>query len=66
MPQLSLEQRVTALEQCVARLLDRSNGSVEIKNWRESLPLASTDPAMQEIIAAAMKIREADRAQAQP
>ncbi len=66
MPQLSLEQRVTALEQCLARLLDRPNGAVEIKDWRESLRFASTDPAMQEIIAEALKIRDADRAQAQP
>jgi hypothetical protein len=61
MSRLSLEQRVSALEQQMARVnAQQANGS-EPKDWRRTV---GKFPQMQEIFAEAMKLREADRKKA--
>jgi hypothetical protein len=60
-PALSLEQRVTALEQEVADLKSRRGRD---KDWRRTIGIFTDNPGMKELIALAMKLREADRNQA--
>jgi hypothetical protein len=60
----SFEQRITALEQQVAQLrAQRSNGRRK-KDWRRTVGIFTDNPAMQELFAEAMKLREADRKKA--
>jgi hypothetical protein len=61
MSKLTLEQRVAALEEQVARL--KRSLSRE-KDWRSTLGMFSNDPVMKEIDEETLKIREADRRRA--
>ncbi|MCI0683295.1 MAG: hypothetical protein L0Y71_14425 [Gemmataceae bacterium] len=64
MPQLSLEQRVAALERQVAEMkAQHANGSRK-KDWRRTVGMFTDNPGMIELFADAMKIREADRQKA--
>ncbi len=63
MAQLSLEERVAALEQQIAELRAAvANGRP--KDWRRTIGMFTDDPDMQELFKDAMKIREADRTRA--
>ena len=62
----TLEERVAALEETVARLLSQSDAVVAKKDWRSTLGMFADDPIMQEIDEEGRRIREADRQQAQP
>jgi hypothetical protein len=64
MPPLSLEDRVTALEQKVQDLANQSESSKRKKDWRKTVGMFTNDAGMQELFADAMRIREADRKKA--
>jgi len=64
MPSLTLEERVTALEETVARLLSQSTSAGGKKDWRSTLGMFADDPMMREIDAEGRRIRETDRRQA--
>ena len=61
----TLEERVAALEETVARLLSQSDSVVAKKDWRSTLGMFADDPIMKEIDEEGRHIREADRQQAQ-
>lgn len=65
MPQPTLDERVTALEQAVARLsgLQPGAGHPPEKDWRSTLGMFAGDAIMKEIIDEGRKIREWDREQ---
>lgn len=62
MKSISLEQRVAALEKDVADL--KSLQSKRKKDWRRTIGMFTDNPGMLEIFDEAMKLREADRAEA--
>jgi hypothetical protein len=64
-PPTTLEERVAALEETVARLLSQSDSVVAKKDWRSTLGMFADDPIMKEIDEEGRRIREADRQQAQ-
>src|SRR4051812_45466673 len=61
----TLDDRVAALEQEVARLskLHPGDPAAPPKYWRSTLGMFANDPVMKEIIAEGRKIREHDREQ---
>ena len=65
MAQPTLDQRVTTLEQEVARLSQLLPGEKQPqqKDWRSTLGMFTGDPIMKEIIEEGRKIRELDREQ---
>ena len=65
-PPTTLEERVAALEETVARLLSQSDSVVAKKDWRSTLGMFADDPIMQEIDEEGHRIRETGRQQAQP
>jgi hypothetical protein len=66
MSQPSLDERVTALEEKVAHLVQTSNGAqAPTKNWRSTLGMFAGDEVMKEIIEEGRKVREQDREQSQ-
>jgi hypothetical protein len=64
MPQLTLEERVAALEKQVAELLANATASPRQKDWRRTLGMFTGDEVMKQIDAEGRKIREADRQRA--
>jgi hypothetical protein len=64
-PPTTLEERVAALEETVARLLSQSDSVVAKKDWRSTLGMFADDPIMKEIDEEGCRIRAADRQQAQ-
>jgi len=64
MPQLSLEQRVAALERQWAEMQSAKANGPGKNDWRQTVGMFSDDPGMLELFADAMKIREADREKA--
>jgi hypothetical protein len=64
MSDLSLEQRVAALERQMASLLAKQANGAEKKDWRRTVGMFTDNPGMQELFAEAQKIREADRKKA--
>jgi hypothetical protein len=64
-PPTTLEERVAALEETVARLLSQSDSVVAKKDWRSTVGMFADDPIMKEIDEEGRRIREADRQQAQ-
>jgi hypothetical protein len=64
MADLSLVQRVAALERQMANIMaQQANGSRK-KDWRRTVGMFTDDPGMQELFAEAQKIRQADRKKA--
>jgi hypothetical protein len=63
MPALSLEQRVAALEHELSELKARQ-GHGRVKDWRRTVGRFTDNPGMKELLAEAMKLREADRRKA--
>ena len=62
--QLSVEQRLAALEQRMENLTAlNGNGSAK-KDWRRTVGMFTDDPEMQGVFADAMKLRETDRKKA--
>lgn len=62
MSQPTLEERVAALEQTVARLLTQRPAPGP-NDWRSTIGMFKDDPVMKEIQEEGRKIREADREQ---
>ena len=60
MPPPSLEQRVAALEQELAAL-KAHRGIGPARDWRRTVGRFTDNPGMKELLAEAMKLREADR-----
>ena len=65
MASLTLEERVAALEETVAKLFAQSASAVGKKDWRSTLGMFADNTVMQEIDEEGRRIREADRRQAQ-
>ena len=64
MSNTTLEQRITALEQKVADLMEKVLSPPVEKDWRSTIGMFAADPLMKEIDEEGRKIREADREQA--
>jgi hypothetical protein len=64
MPQLSLEQRVAALERHVADIKAQNVNGPRKKDWRRTVGMFAGDEALMEIFEEAMKLREKDRQRA--
>ena len=64
MSQLSLEQRVAALERQMAQFKVQHTNGPRKKDWRKTVGMFTDNPGMLELFADAMKIREADRKKA--
>jgi hypothetical protein len=60
-PPTTLEERVAALEETVARLLSQSDSVVAKKDWRSTVGMFADDSIMKEIDEEGRRIREADR-----
>jgi hypothetical protein len=60
-PPTTLEERVAALEEAVARLLSQSHSVVAKKDWRSTVGMFADDSIMKEIDEEGRRIREADR-----
>ena len=60
-PLEALEQRVAALEQNMARLLQSPEPRLRFKDWRQAIGLFPGDELMKQIDDAGRAIREADR-----
>jgi len=67
MPQGTLEERVTRLEEIVDQFLHSKSGFPEPgrHDWRKTFGMFAGDPVMKEIIDAGRRIREQEREQAQ-
>ena len=63
---VTLEARVAALEETVARLLETSEAATDKKDWRRTLGMFADDPIMKQIDEEGRRIRDQDRQQAQP
>ena len=64
MSQLSLEQRVAALEHRMAEMQPGTSNGPGKNDWRQTVGMFTDDPGMLELFADAMAIREADRQKA--
>lgn len=64
MPQTTLEERVTTLEETVARILEQAASASLKKDWRSTLGMFANNLVMPEIDEEGRKIREADRQRA--
>lgn len=65
MPLSTLEERVAALEQQMAALMNHVLAPPIQRDWRSTVGMFTGDTLMQEIDEEGRKIREADREQAQ-
>jgi hypothetical protein len=61
MMNLTLEQRVAALEQQVAELTTHQANGATKKPWMETIGMFTNDEGMKEIFDEAMRLREKDR-----
>ena len=66
MPQPTLEERVAALEEAVAKLTGNLPGQLPPpeEDWRSTIGMFANDPIMKEIDEEGRKIREEDRRRA--
>jgi hypothetical protein len=64
MSQLSVEERISALERAVAGLVQARQPASRVKDWRRTVGMFSGNELMKQIDAAGRKIREEDRVQA--
>jgi hypothetical protein len=65
MPQATIKDRVTRLEQLVDQLLRLKAAAVQpgCDDWQRTFGMFARDPVMKEIIDAGQRIREEDRRQ---
>jgi len=63
MKPLTIEQRVAVLEKELSELKARKSNE-RAKDWRRTIGVFTDNPAMKELFAEAMKLREADRRKA--
>ena len=61
MSQMSVEERISALERTVAQLVQSRETASPVKDWRRTVGMFSGNELMKEIDAAGQKIREDDR-----
>jgi hypothetical protein len=61
MAQLTLEERVAALEHQVAELRAAEQWAARPKDWRRTIGVFTGDTGMQQLFKEALKLREADR-----
>lgn len=68
MSQVTIEERVTRLEQFMEQMLQMKPASTPPgrDDWQKTFGMFTDDPVMKEIIEAGRRIREEDRQQAQP
>ena len=64
MSDITLEERVTQLEQLVDQLMHKTDTSGRKKDWRRTVGMFEGDPIMKEIIEEGRRLREEDRRQA--
>jgi molybdenum-dependent DNA-binding transcriptional regulator ModE len=64
MSQTSVEERISALERTVAKLVEMQRPSDRGKDWKRTVGMFSGNKLMKEIDAAGREIREQDRQQA--
>jgi len=64
MSQVTLEDRITALEREVAELKAALMDGARPKDWRRTIGMFAGDEVMKQIFDEALKFREADRARA--
>jgi hypothetical protein len=65
-PFSTLEERVAALEETVARLLSQADSAIANKDWRSTLGMFADDPIMKEIDEEGRRIREDEASDARP
>jgi hypothetical protein len=65
MPQRTLKDRVSALEEAVAALIAVTNVNLQKKDWRSTIGMFEGDPVIKEIQEEGRKLREAERRAAQ-
>ena len=61
MSQVSVEERISALERTVAQLVQSRETASRVKDWKRTVGMFSGNELMKEIDAAGQKIREDDR-----
>jgi hypothetical protein len=61
----TLEARVAAFEETVAKLLSKSEAAADRKDWRRTLGMFANDSMMTQIDEEGRQIRDQDRQQAQ-
>jgi hypothetical protein len=61
MADLSLKERVAALESQMAKILAQQANGAGKKDWRRTVGMFTDNPGMQELFAEAQKVRDADR-----
>ena len=61
MSNVTLEERMTKLEQIVDKFIHKSDVSTPKKDWRRTVGMFDGDPIMKEIIEEGQRIREEDR-----
>ena len=64
MPQLSLEQRVAALEQEVAQIKGEHGNGRQDKPWLRTMGMFAGDEGLKEVLEEALKLRDKDRERA--
>jgi hypothetical protein len=64
MPQLSVEERISALERAVAELVQSRQTAGRVKDWKRTVGMFSGNELMKQIDAAGQKIRKQDRQRA--
>ncbi|MGO9915896.1 MAG: hypothetical protein ACLQIB_14470 [Isosphaeraceae bacterium] len=64
MSQMSVEERISALERTVAQLVQSRETASPVKDWKRTVGMFSGNELMKEIDAAGQKIREEDRQRA--
>jgi hypothetical protein len=64
MSQVTLEERVAALEKQIAELKEVVDKTVQPRDWRSTIGMFSGNQAMKEIDAAGQAIREKERERA--
>jgi hypothetical protein len=64
MSQMSVEERISALERTVAQLVQSRDAASPVKDWKRTVGMFSGNELMKEIDAAGQRIREEDRQRA--
>jgi hypothetical protein len=62
----TLEERIAALEETLARLLSQSDSAVAKKDWRSTFGMFAGDPIMKEIDEEGRRLRKDEASDARP